>query len=377
MTELLRTSLSCGLIFLLLIVLKPSLAKSAEGGTAWQQEWEATVKAAENEGQVTVYVIELYRQVAEEFQKSHPRIKVVTSLGASGPDLTSRLMAERRAGKHLADVFIMGLGHHVHVLYPAKALSAIPPVLILPEVKDESSWFGGKHDYVFSKEGYSFIFEKNVAHWIAYNTNLVKPSEITSWWHLTNPKWKGKLVGYDPTIPGAAAPALWYFYKNPALGPKYIEQLHGEMGLVISRDPRQLWDWVAAGKAVICVACRAWSQQMKERGLPLDRITRSLKEGAFMPFGNGIVALINPAPHPNAAKVFINWLLSRNGQVAFQEITARNGDPKNSARIDIPKETVPPEDIPRLGVKYFVEGVASTQERTEAVKIFKEVTQNR
>jgi ABC-type Fe3+ transport system substrate-binding protein len=286
-------------------------------------------------------------------------------------------MAERRAGKHLADVYIAGIGTHIHVLHPAKALAPIPSALVLPEVRDESTWFGNAHDYIFPSEGYSFIFEKNVAHWISYNTKLVKPDKIKSWWDVVLPEWRGKIVGYDPTIPGAAAPALWYFYKNPALGRKFIEQLYGKMDIVLSRDPRQLWDWMATGKAAICLACKGWSTKLEEQALPIDKISHSLKEGAFMPYGNGIVAFIDPAPHPSAAKVFINWLLSRRGQTLFQEISAREGDPRNSARIDIPKDTVPKEDIPVPGVTYLAEGLDSAQERKEAVKILREVMQNR
>lgn len=341
------------------------------------QEWETLVKAAEEEAQVTIYVHTTYRQTVEQFAKAYPKIKLTTSVGAGGPEIASRLMAERRAGKHLADIYIAGIGTHIHVLHPAKALAPIPPALALPEVNDGSKWFGNQHDYIFPKEGYSFIFEKNVAHWISYNTKLVRPDEIKSWWDVVNPKWRGKIVGYDPTIPGAAAPALWYFYKNPLLGRKFIEQLYGRMDIVLSRDPRQLWDWVATGKAAICLACKGWSTKLEEQALPIDKISYSLKEGAFMPYGNGIVALIQPTPHPNAAKVFINWLLSRRGQSTFQEITAREGDPRNSARIDIPKDTVPAEEIPKSGVRYLAEGLESAEERKESVNILKQVMQGR
>jgi hypothetical protein len=55
----------------------------------------------------------------------------------------------------------------------------------------------------------------------------------------------------------------------------------------------------------------------------------------------GTVALPNQAPHPNAAKVFINWLLSRNGQIALQRRTMNAESPADSLRIDIPKADVP------------------------------------
>jgi hypothetical protein len=98
-----------------------------------------------------------------------------------------------------------------------------------------------------------------------------------------------------------------------------------------------------------------------------------LQEGLLTPYGHGVISLLQPTPHPNAARVFINWLLSRRGQNAFQNVTAKLGDPRNSARIDIPKDSIPSELRLREGVKYFGEGPDSVRERNEAVALFKEV----
>ena len=342
---------------------------------AWEEDWKNTLAEAKKEGEVRVYIWG-YQDAIQEFEKIYPDIKVSSVVGVRGADIASKLMAERRAGKYLADLYMTGLGTHIQVLQPAAALASIPPALILPEVKDQSKWFRGIHHYIYPEEGYSFVFEMNVSRWIYYHTSLAKPDEIKSWWDLTLPKWKGKLLAYDPTIPGSAAPALWFFYRNPALGPKFIEALFGGMNITISRDPRQTWDWLATGKAAICIACRGWSKKLQDQGLPVSRITHPLREGEFVAFGNGIVSLINPAPHPNAAKVFLNWWLSRKGQMAFQEITAKSGEGKNSLRLDIPKDVIPSEEIPQEGIKYFMEGKSSAEDREEAVKIFKAVIKN-
>ena len=70
----------------------------------------------------------------------------------------------------------------------------------------------------------------------------------------------------------------------------------------------------------------------------------------------GTVALLNRAPHPNAAKVFINWLLSRNGQIALQKRTMNSESPADSLRIDIPKEEVPLLGRRLDGIKYLDTG---------------------
>jgi len=78
---------------------------AAEG--TWQSEWENTVKAAEQEGEVAYSASGSYRFL-DEFHKAFPKIKtVVVSLSCS--DVVSRIMTERRAGKYLADVVRCGM----------------------------------------------------------------------------------------------------------------------------------------------------------------------------------------------------------------------------------------------------------------------------
>lgn len=84
-----------------------------------QGEWEGVIKAAKVEGEVVVYIYR-YERVLEEFKKEYPEIKVISVTG-TGAQLGVRLLAERRAGKYLADVFSSGATSY-NVLYPAKAL---------------------------------------------------------------------------------------------------------------------------------------------------------------------------------------------------------------------------------------------------------------
>lgn len=63
-----------------------------------------------------------------QFQKAYPNIKLNTFAAARGPELLQRLMAERRAGKHLADVYMTGIGTHI-ALYTAKAYAPVRPAL--------------------------------------------------------------------------------------------------------------------------------------------------------------------------------------------------------------------------------------------------------
>ena len=138
-------------------------ADSAESPPAWQAEWERTVKAAEAEGQLTVY-ISGYSSVIEAgvFQKAFPKIKV-TIVPGTGSQLAPRIVAERRGEKFLADVYNGGGTSLYQVLYLGKMLEPIRPALMLPEVTDTSKWWEGRHKYVDREGSYMFVYEGNVS----------------------------------------------------------------------------------------------------------------------------------------------------------------------------------------------------------------------
>jgi ABC-type Fe3+ transport system substrate-binding protein len=142
-------------------------------------------------------------------------------------------------------------------------------------------------------------------------------------------------------------------YYNPELGQKFLRRFLTEMDLTPTRDLRQLVDWLAAGKFAISAfasADRANILDAKTKGLPVNWFDPTIfKEGAPGIFSsNGNLGLMNRAPHPNAAKIAINWLLSREGQTWYQEFQ----DGADSLRIDIPKENVPLHTRRKPGTNY-------------------------
>jgi len=361
---------------LLFLVAVGGTVRAGESKAAWQIEWEKALKAAETEGEVAVYVVDYPKFTVNQFQKAYPKIKLSAVDGPSGPDLSSRLMAERRAGKYQADLYIAGQGTHVSVLYPAKALAPMPPAFILPEVKDESKWFKGKHRFIDPESNRSFVFQGHRGLYISYNTHRAKADDIKSWWDLTQSKWKGQILGYDPAIAGTARNALWFMYKNPSLGPEFMNKLFGEMEITLSRNHRQVVDWLA-GKAALCIACND-AETARDQGLPVDIITHTLKEGDYVAGGQGVISLIAPAPHPNAARIFVNWFLSREGQTLFQELSVKSGQHNaNSRRMDIPKDVIKPEYRLKEESIYWENGPTVDQETAEATKLLKEIFSRR
>jgi iron(III) transport system substrate-binding protein len=326
-------------------------AHAAEATPPWQAEWEKTLAAAKKEGQVAIY-ISGYEEVLPDFQKEYPEIKVIAVTGR-GSQVGQRLLAERRGDKFLADVVSSGGVTTYQVLHVAKVFDPIKPALLLPEINDTSKWYQGKHHYADPEGQYVFSYVGSATYGsVSYNTNLADPKEFKSYWDLLNPKWKGKIISRDIRVPGPGSGNARLFYYLPDVGPSFIRKLYGEMGVTLFRDYRQGTDWLAVGKAAICFFCEA--DISKQQGLPVDTFgPRVFKEGGGLVQQFGTLALVNRAPHPNAAKVFINWLLSRKGQMVLQKNMLKTENPADSLRIDIPKDDLPVLTRRVDGVKYL------------------------
>jgi iron(III) transport system substrate-binding protein len=319
-----------------------------------QATWEKTVAAAKKEGKLNFYVGRYgSAPLLNEFRKEFPEIKLVTVNG-TGNSLGTRIVTEIRAGNVVADLFSGGANTNYDILYQGKALDSIKSTLILPEVLDESKWYEGKHRYTDPEQRHIFVYIANPSSsGFYYNTNLVNPKEFKSYWDLVAPKWKGKYVSQEPTSTGLGG-GLQFMYYHPELGPEFIRRLFGDMQPTLGRDRRQITDWLAQGKYALCVGCRE-TAKAKSQGLPVDEFDDlQWKEGAQLTTGGGSMSLIKGAPNPNAARVFINWFLSRRGQIALQKYTDLYGeDPPNSRRVDIPKDMLPQGNRIISGKRYF------------------------
>lgn len=318
-----------------------AISYAAEPRPAWQLEWDKTVKAAEEEGALVIYMTQAFEPVFRDgFQKKYPKIKVTMATGR-GPEISQRVMSGRRAEKFAVDLYISGNISPLTVFHRAKILEPIKPMLILPDVVDTSAWYEGKHHYDDPEGRYIFVFEGTPRSGeITYNTKLVNPSEIKSYWDLLSPKWKGKIVSVDPLVSGPISAAHIFFYKQPDLGAEFLRRFHAETDISILRSNEQLMDWLSAGKYAFGIGARDVDTAMMQ-GLPLNQfLPGSLKEGSSVTAYNGTLSYFNRAPHPNAAKVAVNWLLSREGQATWLDSNQKTGGLYDSLREDISKEKV-------------------------------------
>ena len=169
----------------------PISSSAAETKATWQAEWEKTVKAAEDEGALALYITGAFEPVfRESFQKKFPKIKVTTVTGR-GPELSQRVMSERHAEKYAVDLYVSENISPLTVFHRAKILQPVQPLLLLPDVVDLSAWYEGKHHYDDPENRYNFVFEGTPRSGeITFNSKIVNPAEIKSYWDLLNVKWK-------------------------------------------------------------------------------------------------------------------------------------------------------------------------------------------
>jgi len=341
-----RNIFSAFLALLILALSQFSILHAGEAKPAWQKEWGETIAGAKRDGQLAIYGQSGDERIyVEAFQKAFPFVRVAYTSGRLS-ELVSRIMTERRAGRYLADLTIGGTTIPLETLKPAGVLEPIRPLLILPEVLDGAAWFQKKLWFADSENKYVLMWRGSVVPLFAINTKLASPAEFKSYSDLLNPKWKGKIVALDPRRPGNAANLTRFLYATPSLGRDFLKRLFGEMEVVFSNDRYQIVDWLARGKFAVNLFSPVSKEDMKA-GLPL----MDVKVDGPAPLGAGAASasLLNRAPHPNAARFFLNWLLSREGQIAYQKASENN-----SLRIDIPKKgIVEPDEIPEEGREYF------------------------
>jgi len=356
----------------LLVISSPTQTLGQSGD--WEKEWEITIQAAKKEGKLVFHSGNSTEPYFHEFQKKYPEIKIVRMLTRGGSAAHQRLMAERRARVYVADIVQVGGGSGGR-LARAGALDPLEPYMILPEVLDQSKWFEGRHYFVDKDRKSLFKYASNPGVDISYNTNLVNPDKIKSYWDILDTKWKGKIVTYHPRARGSGL--FRYFYYNTELGPGYLRRLFGEMEITASRNRRQMTDWLAKGKFAIALRTAPEASTLnvaKAQGLPVDWFTPGhFKEAVAISAGSAHVAVVNRPPHPNAAKLFINWFLSREGQLAVQNIAAKKASGIDSLRIDIPKDMISPEFRRSEKVKFFDMDTPERRNVAPVLKLINEV----
>ncbi len=325
------------------------------------QDWNALIGEARKEGVVSVYAIwrpETRDALTQAFKAKYG-IEVQFSPFSRGADLLAKVQAEQRAGLYLADVFGAGGGTLISTMKPEGVLGSAAPFLVLPEVTDPKNWSGGKFPYLDDdKTSVSMI--ASIMPFAVYNTDLIKKGEITTFTDPLKPQYKGKIVINDPTVTGPGYAFLGHLALNVWNVDQtrdYLTKLLVQQEAVIQRDNRTEIEWVARGKFPIGLLPNPDPMaEFLKLGAPVDPV--SVEGGIFVTCAAGAFSIPTRLAHPNAARLFINWLLTREGATVFSK-----GFGNPSSRVDVPTEDFNPVLLLKPGVKFYMDNTKEVLDR--------------
>ncbi|WP_338697663.1 extracellular solute-binding protein [Bradyrhizobium sp. 26S5] len=262
--------------------------------------WDKVVEAAKKEGKVVVYNMALgapyFKEVLKSFEAKYGIS--VESLDLRASELAERIRTEQAAGRFLGDAEMVTTTMIEEQLKNGDFVQKLPPIPNAANLRPP-----------FKANEYSVpAFMQPMG--ILVNTRLVKEQDIpTSWNDLNDPKWKGKILSDDMRPLGSGNTMFAILEKT--MGADFNQKL-AEQKPVFSRDMRNDARRVARGEYAIYIPqIFAFTSDLK--GLPVKVVIP--KEGA--PYAEMDLAVLKNAPHPNAARLFIEHFLSVESQLLY------------------------------------------------------------
>jgi len=331
----------------------PTAAPAAKPATAafTDADWNALIEAAKQEGKfgIATYAGGGYRKVVEAFQEAFPGIAVEqTQFQSSSRDFTPRLLQEMKAGIKSWDVWIMPAQEQLRQSRPAGLLDPIRSMIVRPDVLADDGWidgFEGGFPDVDKKWGYGITLAKSQTLWV--NTDLVKDGEISKIADLLDPKWKGKIVAADPRTRGSGFSPTLVIRLN-SHSDDFVKQFFKDQEVTLTTDARQPTEAIARGRYALAFGAvdRHIIQDLRAQGLGDNVKSHPLNDLESVSHSFNCMHLCKDAAHPNAAKLFINWALTKDAGVLWSQ-----GLEDNSRRADVP--VIDPQTEVKRGEKFI------------------------
>lgn len=329
----------------------------------WETEWEIVLKEAKKEGKLILYTTApaAERQALSEALKEYGLN--LESITARPAELSEKILRESRAGIYDVDFAIAGMATYYPGIKAAAIMAPLEPLLILPEINNPEMWYKGEVPFA-DKDKMLLAYAAFTAGQILINKDIVKPGDIKSFHDLLAPRWQRKIIMDDPTAPGRTNQIMSIITKTR--GEEYLKQFVKQKP-TITRDLRQIVDWIAKGRYAIGIGLAKghYAEHIKA-GAPVEDVI--VPEIKYLSAGINYIVHFNKAPHPNASRVLLNWLLSKKGQMTWAKAHGYQ-----SARVDIPIDYYKELgiEIREPGVDYFdtINESWSLEERPRLTKV--------
>lgn len=309
-------------------------------------EWERILAEAKREGTVTVYgapIPDVRRAVTEGFERAHG-IKLDYVIGPPG-EIRQRNEQELAANRLTIDVHFSGVSEPDALNYLPQGRFESLSGKLTAAAADPAVWKGGRLKWVDNEGRYLLQTTDWVMTDLFANTRVIPANAIASWRDLLKPEYKGKIAAWDPRIPGPGIATGRYLLKT--FGDQYARDLFLGQAVTLTRDVRQIAEWIAREVYPIGLGLDTTVERFRAEGFPVERVFPADGPGSVLGGWSVIRIFKGSIPHPNGAIVYVNWLLSKEGQEIY---TRAIKEP--SLRTDVGAEGIPAYLLPRSGVNY-------------------------
>lgn len=289
----------------------PAASEAARAVSPEEVSWAKVVVEAKKEGKLTWYgtvLSAVHLPVTRAFEDRYG-IKVDV-LGGRGAEWLERLRTEKRMGQIVGDI-TEGSSSHTESMRQAGILASSADI---PVFQEQGVW--NQEPWVLDQE--RKYFKYNLFYLGPHiNTKLVSPEEaakLKSWHDFLDPRWKGRMSLVDPILSVSSNYFIMYL-KLGLLDQEFLRAL-GRQQIKFSVSPTD--DAAKLARGEIDVALMGSGNSMPSfinEGAPIKAL--DMKEGVVT--GGSVFAAINNSPHPNAAKVFLNWIFSKEGQTLVSQ----------------------------------------------------------
>jgi iron(III) transport system substrate-binding protein len=230
-------------------------------------------------------------------------------------------------------------------------------LLIHPEVLDNSAWFLGRHWYADKFSKFTFIYhatkEDQYESW--YNTDKINAAEIAGLKKQADyfdSRWKGKIAGQGMGDPSGIRQMIDSYFE-PDRGQEWVRNYLVNAGITFTDDRRILETWLVSGRYPLQAVATGTEEyhRLAKKGLPIKQVMLPKQIGLLRAGGSGCcISVFAGAPHPNAAKLFVNWFLSKEGQTLTHTLIPAID--RSSLRNDVPTGEVVPDQRRETGKEY-------------------------
>ena len=312
----------------------------------------ATIAAAKAEGTVVVHGPpgRSYEDaLTKGFEQSNPGIHVEYS-GANNRTAVPKLFREREAGLYLWDVWLGGPATILSQLKPRGVLSPLPPILFADTVNDKVWVHGFADGWQDHEKKYVYAFDAGLQDTAIINWDFVKRDDIKTVADLLKPQFAGKILFDEPRRGGSGNGSSMGIMVN--YGEDFLRKLYAQK-VAVNENRRQAAEWLVRGRYPIVLGTGMNELEIfREQGLGknISPIPTGPNEKVQMTPGFGSVSLVDHPQHPNAATVYINWLLSLDGQTKW--VTTQ----RTSRRTDAPCDDTckaNTQTLAKAGANYF------------------------